>query len=172
MLKPNLYMTLCFAATFLAATLQAQTIIEYIPNNTSDDRYTLHSDGTVTDTWTWLIWQRCSLGQTWDGNTCTGTATTYTWQGALQQASSNSFADYGDWRLPNIEELRSLVAYDRYDPAINSIVFPSTIGWYWSSSPSAGYSNGAWIVGFSSGYGGSSSRYTSGAHVRLVRGGQ
>lgn len=156
--------------TLFVTSPQAQTINGYIPDDTPDSRYTLHSDGTVTDSWTELMWQRCSLSQTWDGSTCTGSASTYTWQGALQQGESNSFAGYSDWRLPNRKELRSIVAYDRYSPAINTTVFPNTpSSSYWSSSV-ANYSD-TWVIHFNNGDDGDSGRDYTGA-VRLVRGGQ
>jgi len=158
--------------TLFVTSPQAQIINEYIPDDTPDSRYTLHNDGTVTDSWTGLMWQRCSLGQTWDGSTCTGSASTYTWQEALQQGNSNSFAGYSDWRLPNRKELRSIVAYDRYNPAINTTVFPNTpSSSYWSSSPYAGSSYYAWLVYFYGGYDYGYYRYGN-CCVRLVRGGQ
>ena len=171
MLKVKLPFLLC--CTLFVTSPQAQTIIDYIPNNTPDDRYTLHGDGTVTDTATGLVWQRCSLGQSWNGSTCTGNASTYTWQGALQQGDSNSLAGYSDWRLPNRKELRSIVAYDRYNPAINTTVFPNTpSSWYWSSSPNAWHLlHYAWIVYFDVGADLYPNRSSSAA-VRLVRGGQ
>jgi len=162
-----------------AITIAAdQQIHDYVPNQTQDSRYTLHEDGTVTDTWNGLMWQRCSLGQTWNGSTCTGNPSRYTWQGALQQGEGNSFAGYSDWRLPNRKELRSIVAYYRYDPAINTTVFPNTPYTYWSSSPSAGNSGNAWsIVDFARGSDGSlryrSNDYSGNGYAgRLVRGGQ
>ena len=170
MLKVKLPFLLC--CTLFVTSPQAQTIIDYIPNNTPDDRYTLHGDGTVTDTATGLVWQRCSLGQSWNGSTCTGNASLYTWQGALQQGEGNSFAGYSDWRLPNRKELRSIVTYDRYSPAINTTVFPNTPSTgYWSSSPDAGGSYDVWIVYFGNGADGNYARYSAHA-VRLVRGGQ
>lgn len=153
-----------------------EPVHDYIPNHTPDSRYTLHSNGTVTDTWTGLIWQRCSLGQTWDASsgTCTGNVTTYNWQDAMIQAMFDDLAGHRDWRLPNIEELRSLVAYDRH-PTINRNVFPNTPTsyWsrYWSSSPDAGTSWYAWGVSFYHGYANDDGR-SSGYAVRLVRSGQ
>jgi len=168
----NLFLFL-YGALF-AGILQAQTVIEHIPNNTPDHRYTLHGDGTVTDIATGLMWQRCSLGQTWDGSTCNGSASTYKWQGALPQGDSNSFAGYNDWRLPNVNELLSIAAYDRHTPAINTTVFPNTpSGNYWSSSPDARLNYAAAFVGFHYGRsfsdGNRSATYYA---VRLVRGGQ
>ena len=168
-----------------------QPIHPYIPNNTPDSRYALHSDGTVTDTWTGLMWQRCSLGQSWDANSsnCVGNTGFYTWQQALRQGDNNNLAGYSDWRLPNVEELRSLVAYDRHGPAINSTVFfPRTLtGFYrtlyWSSSPGAYYLSSpgrfgnsiVWMVDFQTGYDYHSYRARNRNNyyaVRLVRGGQ
>ena len=113
-----------------------QTHRGWIANRTPDSRYTVDmTNGTVIDTETGLMWQRCAQGLT--GNNCTGSATPLNWQGALALAGSSEFASYSDWRLPNIEELRSLVAYDRHGPAINTTIFPTTTGAYWSSSPSS-----------------------------------
>ena len=119
---------------------------EYIANDWSDKRYIVHNDGTVTDTNTSLMWMQCSLGQyhNYDGsggNSCTDNATsTYTWETALEAAEASAFANYTDWRIPNIRELFSLTALDNSN-YLNSNIFPivSTSAAkynYWTSSPS------------------------------------
>ena len=165
--------TLLLALVFSSLSLSAdQEIKDYIRNDWPDERYEIHGDGTVTDTLTGLMWMQCSLGQ--DSNAdCSGNASRYTWEQALGAAEGHVFATYSDWRLPNIKELSSLAARDRYDPAINSTVFPNTPStWYWSASPNAYDSYFAWRLNFidgnDDGYG---DRYGSG-HVRLVRVGQ
>ncbi len=59
-----------------------------------------------------LVWMRCSLGRTWDGNTCTGKAIEYTWHDALDAAkafnSNGGFGGYTDWVVPHIEDLFTL----------------------------------------------------------------
>jgi hypothetical protein len=78
-----------------------------------------------------------------------------------------------DWRLPTREELRSLVDYSRYSPAIDTAWFPNTpSAWYWSSSPGAASTDFAWFVYFGYGYDGSVNGKAYAAQVRLVRGGQ
>ena len=52
---------------------------------------------------------RCSVGQNWNGTTCTGTATQHDWEDAKEIASDKSFAGFSDWRLPTIKELSALV---------------------------------------------------------------
>lgn len=55
-------------------------------------------------------------------------------------------------RLPEINELQSLVDYRNYSPAINKEVFHDTkSSWYWSGTTNAGYSDGAWVVTFGNG---------------------
>ena len=71
------------------------------------DRYIAYPDGTALDTVTGLMWMRCLVGQTWDGKTCNGIAGHYTWDEAMKQKTT--FAGYSDWRLPTIEELRTLI---------------------------------------------------------------
>lgn len=134
--------------------------------------FTDNGDGTVTHHKTGLIWQRCSLGQSWDGTDCTGTDTTFSWQQALAAGAQNTLGGFSDWRLPNRNELVSIVEYRCYFPAINNQQFPNTSSsGYWSSSPNAGYSNGAWRVDFNYGYVDGNHKDSS-RHVRLVRAGQ
>ncbi len=158
------------------------------------NRYYDNLDGTVFDKQTQLVWMRCSLGQSWDGKTCTGEAKEYTWHDATKL--THNFAGSTAWRLPTIEELDSLVYCskgrkpsarpngkyvedtdgqclgDNYqEPTINISVFPNTPKWYWSSSPDALNSDGAWRVHFGNGdvYSFSKDSYYP---VRLVRAGQ
>ncbi len=141
-----------------------------LPQTTPTRNFTFHQDGTVTHQRTCLRWQRCAVGQTWTGSMCSGAAKTYTYAQAQQLTSS--LAGFSDWRVPNANELLSIVEYGAYDPAINQAVFPNNgSSWFWSSSPYGNGSNRAWIVNFGYGLGGSGGK-GSGYGVRLVRGGQ
>ncbi len=133
-------------------------------------KYIAYDNGTVLDTETGLMWMRCLLGQTWNDKTCMGEAEGFTWDDACKQ-SGNGFAGYSDWRVPTIEELKTLVDKTQSGAKIHPQAFPNTPDFVWSSSAYANASGGAWGVYFSSGYDNSSSRSSS-HHVRLVRGGQ
>lgn len=87
----------------------------------------------VLDTRTGLIWQRCSAGQTWNGETCTGRATDMNYDAAWAYAKSQP-----GWRLPNVKELFSLVDRACFDPVIDATVFPATATsyHYLTSTPS------------------------------------
>lgn len=152
------------------AASQAACHDNIIPS-TPTSRFTVHDNGTVTDTQTGLLWQRCSLGQSWNGNTCSGDAATYTWQAALSAVQNDEFAGVRDWVLPNIKQLTSIVELACVSPAINTTVFPNTPnGSFWTSSPDASGFSVAWSVSFYSG--GGNNGFEGYGHVRLVRGGQ
>ena len=149
-----------------------------VPATTPTADFVLHGDGTVTHTRTGLMWMRCSLGQTWTGSSCGGvvSASRYTWRNALNAAQdvnhTGGFAGHTDWRLPNKNELASIVEERCWNPAINAAVFPNTpSSWYWSSSPYAYYGYRAWFVLFHLGHVSWDSKDV-GLRVRLVRGGQ
>ena len=170
-------LTYLLIALSLALSLSAEqntNIVDNWPNS----RYRGHGDGTVTDTKTGLMWMQCSLGQSYEANgACSGTATISSndssWSISLETAFKYTFAGYSDWRLPNINELRSLVAYDRYDPAINSAIFPNTPtgNYFWSSSPSSynGEDTRSWGMSFDDGYDSPQRTRSTGHYVRLVR---
>ena len=90
-------------------------------------RFTDNTNGTVTDNLTGLIWLKNA--------NCFGTRT---WADALSDCNSLASGSYGlsdgsvagDWRLPNVKELQSLIHYGVYGPAL-----PNTLGTgQWSES--------------------------------------
>jgi hypothetical protein len=149
----------------------AQTCRDDIRATAPDSRYQDNGNGTVTDRATGLIWKQYAEGRSGAG-CATGSAQTFTWQAALQHAEAAVFAGSSLWRLPNKNELASLVERRCDFPAINATFFPNTpSSWFWSSSPSANYSGGAWDVHFGGGlvaYDGKDGTL----YVRLVRAGQ
>lgn len=139
------------------------------PSWSTAERF-IFNGAEVTDTRTGLVWARCSVGQSWSGSACTGTASTFTHEGALAHAQSTS-----GWRLPNVKELAGLADKGCGAPAIDQVAFPDTpSSLYWSSSPSIGNSNNVWNVGF---YDGTVYNYVANYRhgnylaVRLVRAG-
>jgi hypothetical protein len=105
-------------------------------------RFTVGTGATaacVTDNLTGLMW-------TQDGNLPAGTRT---WQLALDYANGLTLCGFSDWRLPNVNELESLVNSE----AASQAAFLNTQGFtgvqasnYWSSSSYAGSPADAWIV--------------------------
>ena len=139
----------------------------------TEDFDTSATDGTVIHTKTGLMWKRCAEGQGWDGTTCSGSASTFSWQGALAAAATSTFAGYADWRLPSVKELQSIVETCGYDPAINRAIFPATpASYFWSAS------SGGPILAFTwngvSFYDGNVDAFVKAIDnpARLVRGGQ
>lgn len=157
----------------VCAAVSAQTCRNDIASTAPDSRFTDRGDGTVSDSATGLMWKQCAEGLSGVG-CASGTVTTLNWEEALQRAADAVFAGYTDWRLPNKNELESLVERRCYSPAINARFFPNTplsSGWVWSSSPYAPYPNDAWEVSFDDGkvYW---DRNDFRSRVRLVRGGE
>ncbi|WP_052501677.1 Lcl C-terminal domain-containing protein [Thiomicrospira microaerophila] len=77
--------------------------------NLISERFQDNHDGTLTDTTTQLIWMRCTVGQTWQGNHCHGEAIKMNWHQAISKAETYIYTEKSDWRLPTLEELRTLV---------------------------------------------------------------
>lgn len=141
------------ASVQLGEQTSCRTAINNVIPTTPTAHFTDHGDGTVTHQKTGLMWMRCSLGQIWDGEQCTGTPLTYDWQHALlvtQQVNiDGGFAGYSDWRVPNLKELESITELGCYSPTINETIFPDTpTGLFWTSSNIVREPHYVWGVDF------------------------
>jgi len=134
-------------------------------------RFTDNGNGTVTDNLTGLIWLK-------DADAGDGTET---WADALticnslangQQGLSDG-SSAGDWRLPTVKELQTLIDFSQFNPALPS-GHPFTgvrSSYYWSSTTYAFITTRAWYVHLSYGFvypGDKTSTY----YVWPVRGGE
>jgi hypothetical protein len=117
-------------------------------------RFTDNSNGTVTDNLTGLIWMKEANAfglQNWTGAVSCANGLQAGYYGLLDGSKP------GDWRLPNIRELQSLVDY-RYD--YNSIYPALPEGHpfihvqvnYWSSTYYRKTNDAAYKVDFSEGF--------------------
>ncbi|TVR02246.1 MAG: DUF1566 domain-containing protein [Desulfovibrionales bacterium] len=157
---------------YTGSTSKAEHCLQGSSPSNPDDYYRDNDDGTITDIRTGLMWKKCSEGQVWNGISCTGIAYAFTWNSALRHASVHSYANYSDWRMPNVKELVSLVEFCRVTPSINTKFFPNTPAtFFWTSSPPHEHWNTPFAVTFDFG------RFTtyrfslSALNIRLVRDG-
>lgn len=170
-------MALAFSAPALSAAICNSINIR--PTR-PDSRYeavagTVPAGSEVRDKVTGLVWQRCKLGMTWNGSTCSGNAAGFSWDQALEAARTaapSNAPEASAWRLPNMKELTSLIETACYGPAINTTWFPFEPGGEaWSSSTKADDAGRAWVVQFYNGGHSYGSKYYP-LQVRLVRTGQ
>ena len=69
---------------------------------------------------------RCSVGQRWNGETCTGKIINLN-HDQMEEVLKLASEQLGSgWRLPSRKELESLVCRDCKIPKINSEIFPNT----------------------------------------------
>ena len=114
-----------------------------------------NGNGTVTDSSTGLQWQKCSAGQgNITGNCSTGTASSLIWASAITYCQNLTINGISGWRLPNINELRSIVDYTKSSsPLIDSTAFPNTLSTsYWSSTSNSEFFMNAYIIRFDLGW--------------------
>jgi hypothetical protein len=81
---------------------------------------------------------------------------TYAWQDALDYAAclnTNNYLGHNDWRLPNVNELESLVNIGQSSPLnwLNTQGFSNVELFYWSSSTFAGTTEDAYFIVISDG---------------------
>ena len=143
------------------------------PRSTPSGEFTVLDDSSIVrHERTGLEWQRCSIGQTWDpwAVRCEGRGTWLRWDEAMEKAEAIE-----GWRLPTLDELRSIVERCRTRPAINRAVFPNTraagmgsFDYFWTSTRDSNQAKG---IGFSDGRVISNARANQ-FGVRLVREGQ
>ena len=143
--KTNTYQVLCVSG-------------EEMKQAVSSDFTTSSDDKTVTDTRTKLMWQKAYT-------------TNKTWKNALvycHTLNSQNYAEYTDWRLPNKNELASLISYERSGSSYS--YFPDMPNkWFWSSSTRVDSINYAWAVGFNTALVSPQAKSSENGNVRCVR---
>jgi hypothetical protein len=125
----------------------------------SVSHFTDNGNGTITDNYTGLTWQKIQ------------SATTMTWEEALVYTSTFSLGGKTDWRLPNIKELQSLNDIKRIKPSFNKTYFTNVLsGNYWSSTTLYNTATKAWDINIDYGIVSYNDK-TLKENVLLVRGG-
>ena len=102
------------------------------------DRFTDNEDGTITDNATSLMWPKDFNSD--GGNSGGG----LDWNAAIDWAEALSFAGHDDWRLPNFNELFSILNRGAHHPAAYAAFenYPSAN--LWTSTVRAAYPQEAW----------------------------
>jgi len=114
--------------------------------------FTINTDGTITDNTTQLMWMRCTFGQGYKDDSCIGSPAKFYWNEALETAEQFEYANYTDWRLPNIKELVTIIEDRCTSPVVNLDIFPDTGSWvYWSSTVKSNTANSVFHLYLSSG---------------------
>ncbi len=107
--------------------------IEYIENDFKDNE-----DGTITDHATGLMWQRSDSDKImnyWDA------------KAYIDELNHKKFAGYSDWRLPTVDELKSLITKNKQSN--NLYIYPIFNGGYlsfWTADQHV--SGNAWSFNF------------------------
>lgn len=121
--------------------------------------FTDNGNGTITDNYTGLIWQKIQP------------TALMTWEEALAYAKTVSLGGKTDWRLPNIKELQSLNDVSLVKPSFNKTFFPNVVsGNYWSSTTLYQTTGKAWDLNVDYGIVSQNDK-TLKENVILVRGG-
>ena len=140
--------------------------------------------GVWTDPNTGLMWARISIGQQWINGIwqqwingkCVGDAKGFNWEDAKKECQNFRLAGFNNWRLPTIDELKTLMIQEKsgYNCPSNTLFQPKENIWgdYWSGSPNADYNNRAWYVHFNNGNLYYCLKHYDNFYVRAVRSGQ
>jgi len=152
-----------------------------------DRLYVDNGDGTISDVKTGLMWEKLS-----DDGSVHDQENDYTWAEAvgykIAALNAIAFAGYTDWRLPNVNEVQSLLHYGVTYPAIapafqtgcvaGCTVLTCSCAWkigythgvFWTSTTLQQAPFHVWTVGVYDGHISYTAR-SERRHVRAVRGG-
>ena len=101
------------------------------------------------------------------------------WTNAINYCESLTLGGHSDWRLPNINELNSIIDDTKSSPSVDTDVFRNVVTKYYWSSTTMMYDSQyedpiyAWYIDFDNGvYGAYDKSYGNGHYLRCVRAGR
>jgi len=168
------------AVSFTVATRfedRGKTVFDHQTNLEWEKKTT---DGTIHDAGNRYTWSTGTNNP--DGTAFTvflaglnaGTCVSASADGTTDSTATDcSFAGHGDWRLPKVSELLTIVDCNHGNPCVDPAFGTTEPAYYWSCSSFAGNSPGfAWQVFFAGGSGSSGTNSKTGLeYVRAVRSG-
>jgi formylglycine-generating enzyme required for sulfatase activity len=139
--------------------VHARAVRNPVTTTFSEPHFTDNGNGTITDNYTGLTWQKIQ------------SPNTLSWEEALAYANNFSLANKSDWRIPNIKEIQSLNDPALSKPSFNKTYFPNSLsGNYWSSTTLQNTTAKAWDINIDYGIVSYNDK-TLKENVLLVRGG-
>ena len=109
-----------------------------IPAKSAEARDYIMRDHIVLDLRFGIEWLRCSVGQVWDGKTCSGEIKELNHEEIEKAIVLANEQLGGNWRLPTLEELEALVCMTCQGVKIDRKAFPNTDkSPYWTSEVNA-----------------------------------
>ena len=147
---PKTGQTVCFDAVggVISCTSTGQDGDMQTGHTWPSPRFTDNGDETITDRLTGLMWAQYGNAP---GPACLP-GVTKTWQDALVYTAclnTNNYLGHSDWRLPNVNELESLVHFGQSNPdtwLIAQGFSDVQNNWYWSSTTYRTTTSEAWVV--------------------------
>lgn len=99
----------------------------------------------------------------------------YSWQDAqeiyVHKLNKKKYGGFSDWRMPNKDELRSILNYSAVNPAVDACYFPNTaVDFYWTRNTYEMQPYLGWVLFFGLGSATACGK-TARQYVRAVRGG-
>lgn len=122
-----------FVSMGVRGTRSSRFIDSGDPDDPADD-----AGSTIFDKKTGLMWLKKN------GNSGIGV----TFEGALYICNNLILGGYEDWRLPNRNEMLSLLEASMDDISGYEAAFPDTKSFYWTSSSSSAITDNAWQINF------------------------
>lgn len=137
----------------ILVTLLAEAIVMQMTMSSASAQY-YEREHLVKDLALGVEWMRCSVGQRWDMEleTCWGEPVRLNHE-EISQVIEQANAQLGEgWRLPSLDELRSLVCTECGPPMIDTERFPNTMAEpYWTGERNFMSPRNYWTVSFMTG---------------------
>ena len=138
---------------FLILSITITFNIFFINNKALSNNFLMEKDHLVLDLKHDIYWLRCSVGQVWQNNSCSGVAIKLTMEQVKQAIEKANEQLGGSWRLPTREELESIVCLECGKVKINDKFFPKTpYEPFWTGEKNEWSKHFYWSVNFFTGH--------------------